>query len=331
MLFSFTFRVPLKQVSCSNPSLLNRVTKQYVVRADLSDENETENSSKRLLNIHSLLIEEGLDVLVHNASVYSQTPIEELSLETMRFLNRLHVEAPLQLSQGLVHLLASVNGSIVGMTDTSAGKAWEQLSHYTSSKAGLRQLMFNLAGEYAPRVRVNCVAPGAILSADWEHEHFNKIVQSIPLRRSGDPGDVAGAVFFLQRPLTSPDKSCLLTVDGLSILRKDFIQALSPESIEVAEVVKGAGLKIRSQMGSRVQNPSLDTKKHLSETELSEHFMQNRLTPARFPYVEGCLDHVFQSLRICSTTFAVFGSCSAEQPCRIAPRRERNSIHWSCP
>ena len=48
--------------------------------------------------------------------------------------------------------------------------------------------------------------------------------------------------------------------------------------------------------------------------------MQNRLTPARFPYVEGCLDHVFQSLRICSINFAVFGSCSTEQPCRNAPR-----------
>ena len=89
-----------------------------------------------------------------------------------------------------------VNGSIIALTDTSAGKAWKQLSHYTASKAGLRQLMLNLAGEYAPNVRVNCVAPGAILSADWEHEHFNKIVQSIPLKRSGDPSDVAGAVYF---------------------------------------------------------------------------------------------------------------------------------------
>ena len=181
--------------------LVEQGHKADVVRADLSDENETEKFIQTITQHPFVADREGLDVLVHNASVYSQTPIEELSLETMRFLNRLHVEAPLQLSQGLVHLLASVNGSIVGMTDTSAGKAWEQLSHYTSSKAGLRQLMFNLAGEYAPRVRVNCVAPGAILSADWEHEHFNKIVQSIPLRRSGDPGDVAGAVFFFA---TSP-------------------------------------------------------------------------------------------------------------------------------
>ena len=44
-------------------------------------------------------------------------------------------------------------------------------------------------------------------------------------------------------------------VVGVSILRKDFIQVRGPVTIEVAEVVKGAGLKIRSQMGSRVQIP----------------------------------------------------------------------------
>ena len=176
--------------------LIEQGWKADVIRADLSSQDQTNQLIETVENHPFVQQRQGLDVLVHNASVYRQTPVEDLTLETMRFLNRLHVEAPLQLSQGFVHLLASVNGSIIGMTDTSAGKAWKQLSHYTSSKAGLRQLMFNLAGEYAPNVRVNCVAPGAILSADWEHEHFNKIVESIPLKRSGDPDDVAGAVYF---------------------------------------------------------------------------------------------------------------------------------------
>ena len=181
--------------------LVENGCKADVLQADLSDENQT---SQLLENIrkHPFVIERnGIDVLVHNASVYSQVPIEKLSLETMRFLNRLHIEAPLQISQGLYPLLSAVRGSIIALTDTSAGKAWDQLSHYTSSKAGLRQLMLNLAGEYAPKVRVNCVAPGAILSADWEHDHFTKIIQSIPLKRSGDVEDISGAVFFFA---TSP-------------------------------------------------------------------------------------------------------------------------------
>ena len=176
--------------------LIGKGCQADLLQGDLSDEEQTKQLVS-LVSKHPFVLQRGgLDVLVHNASVYSQIPVDELSLETMRFLNRLHVEAPLQISQGLYPSLSDVNGSIIALTDTSAGKAWKQLSHYTASKAGLRQLMLNLAGEYAPNVRVNCVAPGAILSADWEHEHFNKIVQSIPLKRSGDPSDVAGAVYF---------------------------------------------------------------------------------------------------------------------------------------
>ena len=176
--------------------LIGKGCQADLLQGDLSDEEQTDQLVSLVSNHPFVLQRGGLDVLVHNASVYSQMPIQDLSLKTMRFLNRLHVEAPLQISQGLFASLSAVKGSIIALTDTSAGKAWKELSHYTASKAGLRQLMLNLAGEYAPNVRVNCVAPGAILSADWEHEHFNKIVESIPLQRSGDPSDIAGAVYF---------------------------------------------------------------------------------------------------------------------------------------
>ena len=176
--------------------LLEKGLQADLVQSDLTDEKKTSDLISTVANHPFVQQRQGLDVLVHNASVYSQIPIDELTLKSMRFINRLHIEAPLQLSQGLHHLLEAVNGSIIALTDTSAGKAWSQLSHYTSSKAGLRQLMMNLAGEYAPKIRVNCVAPGAILSADWEQEHFNAIVKNIPLQRSGNPTDIAGAVYF---------------------------------------------------------------------------------------------------------------------------------------
>ena len=181
--------------------LIQNGFKADMVQADLSDESQTEDLIESVSNHAFVQDREGIDVLVHNASVYSQIPIGDLSLESMRFLNRLHVEAPLQLSQGLQALLSGVQGSIIALTDTSAGKAWDKLSHYTSSKAGLRQLMMNLAGEYAPNIRVNCVAPGAILSADWEQDHFDSIVSKIPLGRSGEASDIANAVYFFA---TSP-------------------------------------------------------------------------------------------------------------------------------
>jgi NAD(P)-dependent dehydrogenase (short-subunit alcohol dehydrogenase family) len=171
--------------------------KADVIQADLTDERATEALVELVENHPFIKQRDGLDVLVHNASKYSQIPLEDLTVEDMRVMNRLHVESPLQLTQGLALCLSSIEGSVVALTDTSEGQHWEKLTHYTASKAGLRQLMLGLAGELAPRVRVNCVGPGAILSADWEQEHFDNVLQRVPLRRSGTPADIASAVFFL--------------------------------------------------------------------------------------------------------------------------------------
>jgi NAD(P)-dependent dehydrogenase (short-subunit alcohol dehydrogenase family) len=57
--------------------------------------------------------------------------------------------------------------------------------------------MINLAGDLAPEIRVNCVAPGAILAADWESEQFVSVVEKVPLGRAGEAIDVAQAILFL--------------------------------------------------------------------------------------------------------------------------------------
>ena len=146
---------------------------------------------------HPLVKANGLFGLVHNASFYSQTSFEEVSLETFRSLNRLHMEAPFVLTQSLLGEVERGGGSVVAIVDTSWGRAWEGLAHYTASKAGLRQLMLNLAGELAGRVRVNCLAPGAIMAAEWEAEHFASVLEKVPLGRSGEAVDIASGVHFL--------------------------------------------------------------------------------------------------------------------------------------
>ena len=57
--------------------------------------------------------------------------------------------------------------------------------------------MMNLAGDLATDVRVNCVAHGANIEADWESEHFASVVEKVPLGRAGEPIDVANAIMFL--------------------------------------------------------------------------------------------------------------------------------------
>lgn len=182
-----------------------------ILQADLTVDAEVEGLVKSVIQ-HPLVKANGLAGLVHNASFYSQTSFEDTPLETYRLLNRLHMEAPYALSQGCLAPLKQAQGCIIGIVDTSWGRAWEGLAHYTSSKAGLRQLMLNLAGELAPEVRVNCVAPGAIMAADWESEHFTKVLEKVPMGRSGEANDIAGAVHHL---LSSPMLSGqVLHVDG---------------------------------------------------------------------------------------------------------------------
>ena len=174
----------------------NKEVRGTIVQGDLTVDAEVNVLIERVKS-HPLVLANGLYGLVHNASFYSQSPFEDVSLENFRSLNRLHMEAPFVLTQSLLADLERGGGSVVAIVDTSWGRAWEGLAHYTASKAGLRQLMLNLAGQLAGRVRVNCLAPGAIMAADWEAEHFASVLEKVPLGRSGEGEDIASGVHFL--------------------------------------------------------------------------------------------------------------------------------------
>ena len=183
-----------------------------IVQADLNNDDELASLIQTILSHEKVKSCGGLHALIHNASIYSSQDYKSVSLESLRLNNRLHIEVPFLLTQGLLTPLQSGQGCVIGMVDTSQGRAWKGLSHYTASKAGLRQLMMNLAGDLAPEIRVNCVAPGAILAADWESEQFASVVEKVPLGRAGEAIDVAQAILFL---LDSTYLSCqTINVDG---------------------------------------------------------------------------------------------------------------------
>ena len=139
----------------------------------------------------------GLFGLIHNASVYQPIDFDELTFEEFKKNFTIHVEVPFLLTKELYGQLKAKSGSVIGLVDTSQGRAWQDLTHYTSSKNALRQMMINLAGDLHPHVRVNCIAPGAIISADWEIEHFASVLEKVPMGRSGEPKDIANAAKFL--------------------------------------------------------------------------------------------------------------------------------------
>lgn len=141
-----------------------------------------------------------LDLLVNNASTFYPTPIEEISDDHWEKLIGSNLKGPLFLIQGLKDKLKASNGSIINITDTNLSKGVPNYSIYSAAKAGLEAITKGLARELAPEIKVNAIAPGAMLEPPditWTEDQKNKVIESIPLNRMGSEQDIAEAVKFL--------------------------------------------------------------------------------------------------------------------------------------
>ena len=141
-----------------------------------------------------------IDVLVNNASTFYPTPIDEISEDHWEKLIGSNLKGPLFLIQGLKEKLKRSNGSIINITDTNLTKGVANYSIYSAAKAGLEAITKGLARELAPEIKVNAIAPGAMLEppdVTWTEEQKNKVIETIPLKRMGSEKDIANAVKFL--------------------------------------------------------------------------------------------------------------------------------------
>jgi pteridine reductase len=156
-----------------------------------------------------------LDALINNASAFYPTPLANTSEEQWEDLLGSNLKAPFFLSKALSESLASRQGCIVNIVDIHAERGLPGYPVYSISKAGLVAMTKILAKELAPAIRVNAVAPGAILwpeSGLSEHDK-GEILQRVPLVRCGSPEDIAKAVLYLVQDADYVTGQ-ILTVDG---------------------------------------------------------------------------------------------------------------------
>jgi pteridine reductase len=140
----------------------------------------------------------GLDVLVNSAAVMERTPIGTVTAEQWDAMFALNLRAPFLLSQAAAPLLTARRGAIVNMADLAAFESWPAYVPHGISKAGIVQMTRALARVLAPAVRVNAIAPGAVLLPDgWDDSSGEHLEQTTPLRRLGSPDDVVGAMLYL--------------------------------------------------------------------------------------------------------------------------------------
>ncbi len=141
-----------------------------------------------------------LDALVNNASTFYPTAVSDFTDADWITLIGSNLKAPLFLSQAAAPHLKAAQGCIVNITDIHAERPMAGYLIYNVAKAGLRGLTHALAGDLAPEVRVNAVAPGPI---EWPEDgqiavaERDRILQHVPLKREGGVAQIAEAVKYL--------------------------------------------------------------------------------------------------------------------------------------
>jgi len=143
-----------------------------------------------------------IDLLVNNASGFFPTPVGTVNEPEWDSLFASNLKGPFFLSQALVPALRERRGAIVNIVDVYAELPLAQHAVYTMAKAGVAMMTRALAQEVGPDVRVNGVAPGAILWPAEENPELGgakaeALLAQTALKRIGEPSDIARAVRYL--------------------------------------------------------------------------------------------------------------------------------------
>lgn len=144
-----------------------------------------------------------IDLLLNNASSFYPTEIGSVSEQDWDDLMGPNLKAPLFLSQALNPSLQQQQGCIINIIDIHAQRPLAKHPVYCSAKAGLAMLTKSLAKDLSPAVRVNGIAPGAIMwpqqAGELTEEQKREILLRIPMQRSGSPEDIVETALFLAR------------------------------------------------------------------------------------------------------------------------------------
>jgi pteridine reductase len=147
---------------------------------------------------HTAKVFGSLDVVINSAAVMLRTPVGEVLVEDWDAMFALNLRAPFFLSQSAARVMGDRGGAIVNIADLAAFETWRGYIPHSITKAGIVQMTRGLAHALAPRIRVNAVAPGAVLLPEGGPEELaEKLIATTPLGRIGTPEDVAQAVLYL--------------------------------------------------------------------------------------------------------------------------------------
>lgn len=177
-----------KQVAAAAPKGLKVPTLQ----ADLADA-----AAAQALPARAAKELGGLDILLNSAAIMEPVAVADVTpVDWDRTMN-LNLRGAWFVAQGAAAAMGEA-GAIVNIADLAAFERWTGYAVHCISKAGVVVMTELMAKAYAPKIRVNAVAPGAVLLPDdWDEATRRRFAGTTPLKRLGSPEDVAAAVVYL--------------------------------------------------------------------------------------------------------------------------------------
>ncbi|MDR0323608.1 MAG: 3-oxoacyl-[acyl-carrier-protein] reductase [Treponema sp.] len=188
--------------------------KLHWLNADLGKTNEVEAVIEAAVKASG-----GFDILVNNAGITKDNLSFRMSVEDWQKVLDINLTAAFLIARTIGRdMIRRRSGSIINMSSVVGIHGNGGQANYAASKAGLIGVTKSLAQEVASRgVRVNAIAPGYIesdMTAAIPEEAKNKMIDSIPLKRTGRPEDVADAALFFASESSSYITGQVLSVDG---------------------------------------------------------------------------------------------------------------------
>jgi 3-oxoacyl-[acyl-carrier protein] reductase len=165
-----------------------------------------------------------IDLLVLNAGIWEGAPIEEMSEELWTRVLNTNLKAAWAMSKACVPAMKKRERAAIVLVSSTAGQRGEaNYSNYAASKGGQISFTKALASELAPKIRVNCVAPGwietAMVRPVFEDEKYKQsVINSIPLRRVATTDDVALSICFLLSDWSRHVTGEILNINGGAVL-----------------------------------------------------------------------------------------------------------------
>ncbi len=185
-----------------------------LIKADLSNEESiiamVENAFSKYKKI---------DVLVNNAGIIIDKEFNKKTINDWEQTLKVNLTAPFLLTKIIgSKMFEEQNGTIINISSVNGINTYHpSVADYDASKSGLITLTFNSAVQYAPYVRVNCIAPGwtnTEMNKDLNEDFIKSETQRILVKRFGEPKEIANVAYFLASEESSFINSEVIRVDG---------------------------------------------------------------------------------------------------------------------